>query len=258
VKKLFLAGAALALITGHTALAADLPAKTYTKAPVYVPPVYNWTGFYIGGNIGGGWDSFKATEIAPGNAAFPVGTAFTPNHGSGWLGGVQAGYNYQFNHVVLGVEGEYSWADFSGTASTTSLTIPLIASNTTDKLKDFALFTGRVGYAEGSWLFYVKGGGAWGDTSSSSVSTFGGVQNATLGSGSTHSGYVVGAGVEWGFAPNWSAKIEYDHIGFDSRTVAIVSPTLPTTFTTDNVNVDMVRVGVNYRFNWGTPVVAKY
>jgi outer membrane immunogenic protein len=118
-------------------------------------------GFYIGGNVGGGWDSFKATEIAPGSAAYPVRTVFAPNHGSGWLGGVQAGYNYQLNHVVLRVEGEYSWADLSGTASTTSLTIPLVALNTTDKLKDFALFTGRVGYAEGRWLFYVKGGGAW-------------------------------------------------------------------------------------------------
>jgi outer membrane immunogenic protein len=242
------------------AMAADLPMKA---APMMPTPVYNWTGFYIGGNAGGGWDIFKATEIAPGSAAFPGGTVFAPVHASGWLAGVQAGYNYQVDrHFVVGVEGEYSWADIKGTATTASIPLAFlgIASTTTDKMKDFALFTGRIGYAEGSWLFYVKGGGAWTEGSSSTLSTTAGVLTATLGSGSSHTGYVVGVGAEWGFAPNWSAKIESDHIGLDSRTIAIVSPTLATTFVSSGQNIDMVRAGVNYRFNWGmgAPLVAKY
>jgi outer membrane immunogenic protein len=240
------------------AMAADMPLKA---APMMAPPVYSWTGFYIGGNGGGGWDTFKASEIAPGSAAFPGGTVFSSVHGTGWLAGVQAGYNYQLApNFVVGLEGEYSWADIKGTATTASIPLAFlgIASTTTEKLKDFALFTGRIGYASNNWLFYVKGGPAWADSNTSTVSTTAGVPTTTLSSGSSHTGWVVGIGAEWGFAPNWSAKLEYDHIGLDSRTVAVISPTLPTTFTSSGQNIDIVRAGVNYRFNWGMPVVAKY
>ena len=77
MKRLLLAGTALALMAAAPALAADLPAQTYAKTPVYVPsPVYNWNGFYVGGHVGGGWSSQQATELAPGTAAFPTGTVF--------------------------------------------------------------------------------------------------------------------------------------------------------------------------------------
>ena len=122
VKNLFIASAALALIPACPVLAADLPAKTYTKAPVYVPPpVYNWTGFYVGGHICGAWSDLGSTEIAPGTGAFPAGTVFSKNNLSGFLGGVQGGFNWQANNpFVVGIEGEYSWADVSGTATTVS------------------------------------------------------------------------------------------------------------------------------------------
>jgi outer membrane immunogenic protein len=256
-RKVLFTGAALALFAS-SGFAADLP----MKAPMYVPPpVYDWTGFYIGGNAGWGWSTSKSLEIAPGSGAFPVGTVFTPRNSNGWLGGVQAGYNYQAApNFVVGVEGEYTWSDITGTSVTVS-TVPRFAGFTsisTGKLTDFALGTVRLGYAAGNWLFYGKGGIAWGQSSGSGIANN---ANGTLFDTSTHSsnsaGWVVGIGTEWGFAPGWSARIEYDHIGFESRNV-LINGTASLTNTSSASNVDLVRGGLNYRFNWGAPLVAKY
>ena len=263
MKKLLIAGVALALISATAfapASAADLPpAPTPAKAPVYVPPpVYNWTGFYIGGHIGGAWTSQESTELAPGTPAFPTGTAFNTNNLSGFLGGVQGGFNWQpGNNFVIGVEGEYSWADVSGTASTTSAGGGF-NSTVTAKTKDFALATARIGYAADNWLFFAKGGGAWGQGSSSGTGTLGGVPFDTTTSSSNRSGWVAGVGVEWGFAPNWSAKFEYNHIDFGSTNVAILSSVSGISNVSSSEKVDVVKAGVNYRFNWGSPVVARY
>jgi len=171
VKKLLLAGTALALIASHPARAADLPAKTYTKTPAYVAPVYNWTGFYVGGHIGGGWSDLGSTELAPGSVSFPAGTVFTKNNLSGFLGGLQGGFNWQAaNNFVVGIEGEYTWSDLRGTETTIS-GVNGFSSTTTARTKDLALVTGRVGYAAAEWLFYAKGGGAWGQGSSSGIGT---------------------------------------------------------------------------------------
>jgi outer membrane immunogenic protein len=255
-KKLLLTGAALALFA-TPGFAADLP----MKAPVYVPPpVYNWTGFYIGGNAGWGWSTTKATEIAPGTGAFPAGTAFTPRDGNGWLGGVQVGYNWQpAPNFVFGLEGEFTWSDITGTSATESIgRFPGFTATTTSKLKDFALGTGRLGYAADNWLFYGKGGVAWGQFNGSGIVTN---PNGTLFETSTFGGNsfggVLGVGAEWGFAPGWSARIEYDHIFFDSRPV-LINGTVNLTNASSGSNVDLVRAGLNYRFNWGAPVVAKY
>jgi outer membrane immunogenic protein len=257
MKKYFL-GSMMLIGLGGMAIAADLP----MKAPAYVPPpVYDWTGFYIGGNAGWGWDTIKATQIAPGSGAFPVGTVFTPRHSNGWLGGVQAGYNWQpAPNFVFGFEGEYTWSDITGTSVTVS-TVPRFAgftSTTTSKLKDFALGTFRLGYAADNWLFYGKAGVAWGQFNGSGIAINpNGTLFETTTFGGSDAGWVVGVGTEWGFAPGWSARIEYDHIFFDSRTVQI-SGTANFTNTSTGSNVDLVRAGVNYRFNWGVPVAAKY
>jgi outer membrane immunogenic protein len=261
VKKLLLASAALtALISANPVLAADLPAKTYPKAPVYVPPpVYNWTGFYIGGNVGWGWASLGSTETAPGTAAFPIGTVFTKNNMNGFLGGVQTGYNWQVTPgFVVGLEGEWSWADVNGTETTVS-TVNGFTSVVDAKMKDFALLTGRLGYAADNWLFYVKGGGAWGQFSSSGVGTLaGGTFFETTSTSSNRSGWTIGAGVEWGFAPNWSAKLEYNYIDFGSTNVAVVGTVSGISNVSSTATVNVVKGGINYRFNWGAPVVAKY
>ena len=259
MNKLLLAGFALALVSAP-AVAADLPMKA---APPMVAPiaVYNWTGFYIGGHIGGGWADQGAVELAPGTNAFPTGTVFAGKNMSGFLGGVQGGYNWQINNIVLGVEGEYTWADVSGTATTVS-TVPRFlgfSSISTAKLQDIALVTGRLGYAANNWLFYVKGGGAWGQGKSFS---FNNNANGTLfdtsSASADRSGWVVGVGAEWGFAPNWSAKIEYNYIDFGSTKVTLNSSNGTQSFVSSSETVNIVKAGVNYRFNWGGPVVAKY
>jgi outer membrane immunogenic protein len=257
LKKLFFASAALAVLAGP-GFAADLP----MKAPAYVPPpVYDWNGFYIGGNAGWGWDTVKATEIAPGTGAFPVGTVFTPRNGNGWLGGVQGGYNWQVApNFVFGLEGEYSWSDISGSSTTVSTAPRFVGftSTTTSNTKDFALGTFRLGYAMDNWLFYGKAGFAWGQFSGSGIATNpNGTLFQTTTFGGSRAGGVVGIGTEWGFAPGWSARIEYDHIFFDSRPVLIVG-TVDLSNSSSGNNVDIVRAGVNYRFNWGAPLVAHY
>lgn len=242
---------------GAPVWAADL-APSYKAPPMAPVALYDWAGFYVGGHVGGGSAIDNDTELAPGNAPFPAGTAISTYHASGFLGGVQGGYNWQAsNNLVLGVEGEYSWADLSGIATTVSV-VPgfLNGFSTTDtvKLKDVALATGRLGYAANNWLFFVKGGGAWGHGSSRGNDF---LANGTFAdnpsSNSSRTGWVVGGGIEWGFAPNWSAKIEYNHVDFGSRTVAI-NTTLGTTFTSflsSTDRTDLVKAGVNYRFNLG-------
>ena len=257
MKKLLFASAALAIVAAP-AFAADMPMAT--KAPMMVPmAVYNWTGFYVGGHIGGGWGDERATEIAPGTGTFPIGTVFNNHNTSGFLGGVQGGFNWEAsNHFVLGVEGEYSWTDLSATSTTVSL-VNGFSSTTTVKTNDLALATGRLGYAANNWLFFVKGGGAWGQGNSNGRGTLAsGAFFDTTSSSTNRSGWVVGAGVEWGFAPNWSAKLEYNHIDFGSTTVGIASSAVATSFVRSSETIDLVKAGVNYRFNWGGPVVARY
>jgi outer membrane immunogenic protein len=259
MKKLLLTTAALALIAAP-AVAADLPARTYAKTPVYVPPpVYNWTGIYFGGHVGGGWADQGATTLAPGSAAFPIGSVQAKNNLSGFLGGVQAGFNWQASNLVLGVEGEYSWADVHGTATSASPVLPGFTSTVTAKDKDYALATGRLGYAADNWLFFAKGGGAWAQTSSSGTGFLasGAVFDTTTAS-ATRSGWVVGAGVEWGFAPNWSAKLEYNHMDFGNTNVSVLSSVSGNLNVSSTSTVEVVKGGVNYRFNWDSPVVAKY
>jgi outer membrane immunogenic protein len=257
MKKFLLAGAALAFISANPAFAADLP----MKAPPMAAPVavYNWTGFYIGGHVGGGWGDLGSIELAPGTTAFPTGTVFSKHNLSGFLGGVQGGFNWQAsNNFVLGVEGEYSWADLTGSETTVSV-VNRFVSNNTAKTKDLALVTGRLGYAANNWLFFVKGGGAWGQGSSNGTGFLAnGTFFDTTSSGTNRSGWVVGGGVEWGFAPSWSAKIEYNHIDFGSSTVAVNSSRGTTNFVSSSETIDLVKGGINYRFNWGGPAVARY
>jgi outer membrane immunogenic protein len=116
-----------------------------------------------------------------------------------------------------------------------------------------------LGYAANNWLFYVKGGGAWtqGNSNGNGFLANGTFFESTS-SSTNRSGWVVGGGVEWGFTPNWSAKIEYDHIDTGSTNVTINTSRATTSFVSSSSTIDLVKAGVNYRFNWGGPVVAKY
>jgi outer membrane immunogenic protein len=245
MKKLLLGTVALvALGATVPALAADLAARpAYTKAPAYAAPIYNWTGFYIGGHIGGAFD---------GNNNGFAGTTNSSNNGS-FLGGVQVGADYQFaQNWVLGIEGQYSWlASNTNSVAFNGLGAGYVYN---DNQRGLGSVTGRIGYTWGPALLYVKGGYAYSDYSESL--TFAGVPQAFVLNSDHHDGYTVGGGLEYMFAQNWSAKLEYQYYNFGNTN--FVTPALLPAYGNTRDSEQTVKLGVNYRFNWGGPVVARY
>jgi outer membrane immunogenic protein len=251
MKKLVLA-ASLVVFGSAVASAADL-APRYYKAPPppMVSPMYDWSGFYAG--INGGWGTshncWTRTATA-GAAILPVSEGC--HDASGGTVGGQIGYRWQAGPWVLGLEAQGNWADFSG--SNTSLLFGGLATNRT-KIDAFGLFTGQVGYAWNNVLAYVKGGAAVTDNRFDGLSTIGGFVTDTAGS-NTKWGGTVGAGIEYGFAPNWSAAVEYDHLFMGSDNYAFNTAGLATRNESIKQDADLVTVRVNYRF--GGPIVARY
>ena len=237
MKKLLLSTVAMIALAAP-ALAADLPARTYTKAPVYTAPavVYNWTGFYIGGHVGGAFAGNNSLQGSDGR----------------FYGGVQGGFDYQFaNNWVLGAEAQYSWLANSSNGGVLFPGGTLVTSNT-DQLGSV---TGRLGYTWGPTLLYAKGGYAWRDNPNLGVS-FGGTPVAFTADGGHRDGYTVGAGLEYMFAPNWSAKVEYQYYNFGSTTFTSGPAEIVGTRFRDDEHT--VKAGLNYRFGWGGPVATRY
>ena len=241
MKKL-LVGASLLLALGNvSANAADLPSRIPTKAPP-IATFFDWTGFYIGAHAGYGWASAEYSD--------PVttpGWSLNNKINGGLLGG-QFGYNIQFGNIVLGAEGEVSWADIKGNTTDVGAFAGDLYNT---KIKWLATGTGRIGFAADRALIYAKGGIAWADTEYNYQAVgFGPTQGS-----STRVGWTVGAGVEYALAANWSAKVEYDYLDFGSRSVDLLP--LSDGFRADiDQQVHTVKIGVNYRF--GGPIVARY
>jgi outer membrane immunogenic protein len=168
----------------------------------------------------------------------------------GFLGGGQVGFNYQTGMFVLGVEGDFSWADIKG-GSTIGPVIGAPLGANFDTTVDFtSTLTGRLGLAFDRWLVYGKGGVAWAhDKYSTNFYTFPG----TVGIDETRIGWTVGAGVEYAFAPNWSGKIEYNYMDFGTRNVSFA----PFTTTEIDQQIHAVKFGINYKFGGG-PLMARY
>jgi outer membrane immunogenic protein len=236
--------------SAHVASAADLP----VKAPVAVPYSYNWTGFYIGGQAGGGWFANQVTNgpnAADGTVNFPPGFVHNKVNGNGWLGGGYAGFNYQVSQFVIGIDGDYSWAHLTGSTSDVGPTG--FTDTSTEKVKWIATVTGRLGYAVNNWMFFGKAGGAWAGFSGNS-STFNtvGVNTNNNSSSDTRAGWTLGTGVEWGFAPHWSTKLEYDYVKFNTANYNNTDTTVGGVVTTPGrsatSNLSMIKLGVAYRF----------
>jgi outer membrane immunogenic protein len=268
MKKLLLSAiATVALST--TAFAADLPARTYTKAPApVVSPVYNWGGFYVGIN-GGGGSAHKCWDIV--NNGGPVNPPLAEgcHDATGGTVGGQIGYRWQAAQWVFGLEAQGNWANFKGSnLSQFAVFGGNSIFNDVSKIDAFGLFTGQIGYAFNNVLLYAKGGAAVVSdrysltltTAGAALAGLGSVAGQTLAIGSeTRWGGAAGAGVEFGFAPNWSVALEYDHLFMGRRDVSqnVVPPfTGPPSTHRIGQDVDIGTVRVNYTF--GGPVVAKY
>jgi outer membrane immunogenic protein len=219
------------IIGAPAALAADLPNQAYPPPPV-MAVVYNWTGFYFGGNAGYGTDhicwSFTISDGC--------------DHASGGLAGGQTGFRQQAGAFVFGGELQGDWASLRGSH------VSLANASITDRSKvdGLLLLSGQVGYAWNAALVYIKAGLAVTDNRSDIITNPGGVGMASA--TGARSGPVVGVGFEYGFAPNWSAGIEYDHLFISNSNTSFSTPTGSTSaIGRIGQDIDMFTVRFNYR-----------
>jgi outer membrane immunogenic protein len=251
--------------------AADLP----VKAPVPAP-VYDWTGFYIGGNAGYGWNTGDGplTCVTPAGVSFGTGCGLIPFAGlkpSGFIGGGQAGYNQQIGPYVVGLESDFQWSDIQGSTRTngpwgfvnsTALTAPgafFTASHQIDWLGTTRLRLGYAGFDR--TLIYVTGGVAYGDVEEQ-TNVFHPLTGVSYPASEsvTRVGWTAGAGIEYAVTRNITAKLEGLYYDLGDDTISSYSVPLVNGFTrgmTFETRGAIARAGVNYKFDWG-PVVAKY
>lgn len=257
-KILFSAIGAVALGLSAPASAADMAARPYTKAPApMVAAIYDWSGFYIGIN-GGGGTSHKCWDFVTPVTGVLLGEG-CHNAVGGTVGG-QVGYRWQSTNWVFGLEGQGNWADFSGDNISTVLFGTGLRQRS--NIDAFGLLTGQVGYAWNNVLLYVKGGGAVVSDRYRSYDVVTGLEFDRA--NETRWGATVGAGVEFGFAPNWSLGVEYNHIFLGDRTLNltgsgnfVIAPLgVVTRSERISQDVDIALVRLNYR--WGGPLVARY
>jgi len=247
----------------QVASAADLP----QKAPPYTPPppIYSWTGFYIGGHVGYGWGSLngdtahtvRVPSIGP---FFPLNAVLFPSlerdiNPNGGLGGIQAGYNYQAARVVYGVEADLTWTgqrdsfNFAGASTPVQFEDFDYQETTAAKLRYMGTVRGRIGYAFGEFLPYITGGLAWGRMAMDlnwalkqrfcqiCVASFSGSESHTL------FGWTLGAGFEYAFGPRWSVKAEYLFVDLGEKTYFAGVPGGGSFGLQDHIG----RLGINFR-----------
>ena len=233
------------VVASPCAFAADVPARgpagglpaapsPYPPFPYSSPYYYNWTGFYVGGNLGIAWDTSTLNDDFF-EASFSTSS-------SGFVGGGQVGYNWQISpQFVVGVEwmldGTSISSDnrtFSGLGGT-----PLAANENIDWVMTLAA---RFGWTANNWLFYGKAGGGWVHESETLINLANGFANSNS---DTRSGWLLGFGIEYGFAPRWTARVEWDHIGLGDETIVGFTPGDAVVLSRQ---FDMLTFGVNYRF----------
>ena len=256
MKKLsFIAVAALACTVTAPAFAADLPMAVKSSAPFAAR--FTWTGCYGGGHVGGAFERHDANDpvlLIQSNLGGPgtaVGTTKI-NTTDVALGG-QLGCDYQFSpNWVVGIEGAASAGIVDG-----HKTVGLPAGNPGDSAlvtvsSDLmTAVTGRLGYAVDRWMFYGKGGLAWTNDKYSITGTFAGTPFDAEGLGAWRTGWTAGAGVEWAFADDWSARLEYDYYDFGTPVVNMIDTgngfTGPVAY---RQSTQTVKLGVNFHV-WG-------
>lgn len=254
MKKSILGLVAIGALIAAPAMAADL--RMPVKAPpAPIAPVYSWTGFYIGGSVGGVWDTVDGSFVFP-----PLAT-FAPNH-STLTADAHVGFQYQFQNIVLGVEGDFI-ENFrnTGNSDTCHPAASCGAGSTlTSGIRD-DMWTagGRAGWSFGQWLPYVSGGWASANFRTEAAAPGVGIFEAT---NTRHSGAYFGGGIDWRVWNNLVAGIEYRHYWFGSVTAV---PTLtatglpnPADTWTLKPSADAVSFRLSWLFNFGGPIAAHY
>ncbi|MDB5571428.1 MAG: porin family protein [Hyphomicrobiales bacterium] len=287
MRKLLLSSVALASMSA-AAFAADLPRREAAPAPapIYAAPIFTWTGFYVGLNAGVafGGDRGNLGIIATGDQSTYYSTEYNRYYGAlgrnddnntAFTGGVQAGYNWQFGAMVLGIETDINYRGHSNNDSF-GFAIPStgysFAYNGDKGGNWFGTLRPRIGFAMDRTLLYVTGGLAYGKTggggSAYVYETATGIPLNGYSWGSSNSGtnwgWTLGAGVEHAFSNNWTAKLEYLYVDLDKGDKTLVGPVgTPITFVNDRKDTfSVVRVGLNYKFGGpaygASPVLARY
>ena len=243
MKRSILLASVFAVVAAGSASAADLgvaPPVAPASAIVASAPVF-WTGPYIGLNAG--WTGGTARTTDLNGYAAVAGTSYGRSP-SGFTGGLQVGYNYQVSpNFVVGIEGEVGYLDLKKTTVS-----PLVATTTAwTNAGAYGAITGKLGFAADAFLIYGKGGVAlYGGDSHVRDSVTAPTIDAS--SSDTRVGWTLGAGVEYAFTRNWSAKLEYDHYDFGNKTFSAVASNGTVYSFRNKLSSDAVKVGINYRF----------
>jgi outer membrane immunogenic protein len=260
MKRLLIAGAALAALIGTPALAADLARPVYKAPPAPLPPPCVWCGWYIGLNAGYAWGTSDTATVSPGLpfSAPPANVIYSAAESpsvrsNGFTGGAQIGYNMQINSFVFGAEADFEDFSLRGSANTTVTPPGNVQVLSQTNIKTDWLFTARprLGFAADQWLVYATGGLAVADIKYSQTNTYVGLAPSEVGTiSTTKAGWTVGGGVEVKIAPMWSVKAEYLYVDFGNTSTTLVNPITPTTtfsHATD-LKASIARAGVNYHF----------
>lgn len=228
------AGAAVVLLTvPFASQAADVPIKTpyYKGPPRAVVSYYNWTGFYAGINGGYGFGT-SSWSLLPGTDIKPKG---------GMFGGT-LGYNWQAGAIVYGLEGDFDWSGVKGSVACGPFALDTCETSN----RWLATFRGRLGYAFDRWLPYVTVGGAYGDVKATASGA-----GISVSSSKSQLGWTAGAGLEYAFLGNWTAKVEYLYVDLGTFDAGI-APVVNNVSFKENI----IRAGLNYKFSG--PIFSRY
>jgi outer membrane immunogenic protein len=270
MKRILIGMAGIASLLTTSALAADLAPRMYTKAPAPVAVVYDWTGFYIGGNVGYSWGRSSDTSTLTNGVGTVLFTSADKTNLDGVVGGGQIGYNWQMQNWVWGLEADIQGTDEKGTRNfacgfvtcfgPAALVLPPLQVALSQKIDWFGTVRGRAGVlVSPTVLLYATGGLAYGEVKSSeAVGALPGFSSTN-----TNVGWTVGAGVEGVIGGNWTAKLEYLYVDLGGISGSFATPLVPvgggtlTSYYSSRITDNVLRVGVNYKFG-GPPVVARY
>jgi outer membrane immunogenic protein len=243
--------AGFAIVIGGQALAADLPPAPppAPRAPVaYIPPPppFSWTGFYIGGNAGFGWNQGGVCDTTA-NVCFG-----NPSGNGVFIGGGQVGANYQMGSFVIGVEGDFDWAA-NNKNSLPGVAIGPATYRISSNDRWITTLAARFGWAVDHLLVYGKAGGGWVGNGNFAITNVGTGASVAISNSNTNSGWLVGLGAEYALTNNWTVKGEYDYLGVSNMTYtapAGFGPVSGHTLASSGRSVQMLTAGVNYLFNF--------